>query len=286
MNNLVSIYIPTKNRLKLLRRAVYSVLGQTYRNIELIVVSDGSEDGSCEFVNSIVSDISVRLIHNENSVGACVARNQAIEVANGYFVTGLDDDDFFIPHRIERFLEHWALLTSQKASFSCLFDSRIVNDGSRIFVESTNDTVGLKDILSANQIGNQVFTRRDWMITAGCYDAKMPAWQDWELWVRLLEQFGDAKNIQQHSYFSDMSHEFERITMKSGGKIRSAAQLFYAKHCANIDRLELLRALGRYPQIGFTFNDLWVLFRGKEYRKVAGQLVRRKYVKSFRSTFV
>jgi len=286
MNDLVSVYVPTKNRLKLLKRAVYSVLGQTARNIELIVVSDGSDDGSCEFINSIVSDIPITLIHNEKSVGACAARNQAIDVAKGYFVTGLDDDDFFMPHRVERFLDHWALLESQQAHFSCLFDSRIVDDGTRISIESVSETVSANEILSVNHIGNQVFTRRDWIIAAGCYDPAMPAWQDWELWVRLLAHFGIAKNIQQKSYFSDMSHEFERITLKSGEKIRTAAQIFYLKHCENNNRLELLRALGGYPQIAFTLNDLWVLFKGKEFRKVAGQLARRKYLHSFDSSLV
>lgn len=286
MHDLVTVYIPTKNRLKLLKRAIYSVLAQTARNIEVIVVSDGSNDGSCEFVKSIVSDMSVRLIHNEKSVGACVARNQALEIASGEFVTGLDDDDFFMPHRIERFLEHWAMLESQQAHFSCIFDSRIVDDGARIFMESTSDTVSADEIVGANLIGNQVFTRRDRIKAIGSYDSGMPAWQDWELWVRLLAQFGDARNMQQKSYYSDMSHEFERISMKSGEKIRAAAQMFYMKHGENHHRLHLLRALGNYPQIGFTLNDLWVLFMGKEYRKVAGQLVRRRYLTSFESTLV
>ncbi len=286
MSELVTVYVPTKNRLKLLKRAVYSVLAQTTREIELIVVSDGSDDGSCEFINSIVSDISIRLIHNEKSVGACVARNQAIEIANGQFVTGLDDDDFFMPHRVERFLEHWKLLESQNIHFSCLFDSKIAYDGTKIFTESTSEAVTAKEILCANKIGNQVFTRRDWIVEAGCYDPEMPAWQDWELWVRLLTHFGDAKNIQQHSYFSDMSHDFDRITMKSGEKIRKAARVFYGKHCENHDRLKLLRALGSYPQFAFTLNDLWVLFKGREFRKVAGKLARRNFLNSFDSTFV
>src|SRR3954470_16498002 len=107
---LVSIYIPTKNRLSLLKRAVDSVLAQTVRNIELIVVSDGSEDETCDYIRSIKSDIQVQLIHNQKSLGACAARNQAIELAQGYYITGLDDDDYFMPHRIESFLNTWARL--------------------------------------------------------------------------------------------------------------------------------------------------------------------------------
>ena len=65
MENLVTVYIPTKNRLQLLRRAVNSVLSQTHRQIELIVVSDGSDDGTCEYVSALQEHIAVKLIHNE-----------------------------------------------------------------------------------------------------------------------------------------------------------------------------------------------------------------------------
>src|SRR4051812_1943467 len=164
MLDLVSIYIPTKDRLPLLKRAVDSVLAQTVRNIELIIVSDGSTDETCDYIRSIQSDIPVKLIHNESSYGACFARNQAIEVAKGRFVTGLDDDDYFMPHRIQSFLTTWAKLEAERTSFSCLFDTRIVDDGKRALVWNLKSTVDNESILVSNALGNQIFTTRERMI--------------------------------------------------------------------------------------------------------------------------
>src|SRR3954454_1519728 len=156
MLDLVSIYIPTKDRLPLLKRAVDSVLAQTVRNIELIIVSDGSSDETCDYVRSIKSDIQIRLIDNESSHGACHARNQAIELAKGRFITGLDDDDYFMPHRIERFLTAWTKLEAEGISFSCLFDTRIVDDGKKALVWNLKSIVDEESILVTNALGNQI----------------------------------------------------------------------------------------------------------------------------------
>ena len=284
MTALVSIYIPTKNRVALLRRAVRSVLAQTARQIELIVVSDGSSDLTCDYIASINGDIPVRLIHNRVSVGACAARNQAIDVARGKFITGLDDDDFFMPHRIECFLRGWQRMQRAGLDFSCLFDSRIVDDGAHVFSAQTDDVVNAEQILHSNAIGNQVFTTRERMVAAGLFDPAMPAWQDWEMWVRLLNQFGPALNIHTKSYYSDISHEFERITHKSPDKILRTAQLFYTKHCAPRHMAAILLALESYPQVRLTVNDLMLLFLAKQARVVVRSVLRGKMCLSFTSS--
>src|SRR5690606_21493496 len=107
---LVTVYIPTYNRLNLLRLAVVSVLNQDYENIELIVVDDGSSDGTVEFLSVLsAKESGVRYLVNEKNAGACVSRNRAIEIARGEFVTGLDDDDYFFPERIRLFVEAWKM---------------------------------------------------------------------------------------------------------------------------------------------------------------------------------
>jgi len=284
MTALVSIYIPTKNRVSLLERAVNSVLTQTARNLELIVVSDGSQDGTCDYVRSIQGEIPVRLIHNPVSVGACSARNQAIEVAQGEFITGLDDDDFFMPHRIERFLQGWRRMEREGLSFSCLFDSRIVDDGPHVFGANTDDAIDAEQILYSNAVGNQVFTTRERMVAVGMFDPVMPAWQDWEMWVRLLKQFGPARNIQCKSYYSDISHEFERITSKSPDKILRTAQLFYNKHCSPSHLPAMLMALESYPQVRLTMKDLMTLVLAKQPRVVARSVLKGKMSLSFASS--
>nr|WP_315401263.1 glycosyltransferase [uncultured Duganella sp.] len=273
MNELVTIFIPTKNRLPLLRRAVASVLGQTARNIELIVVSDGADDGTCEWVESLRADIPVRLIHNAQSRGACTARNQALEVARGAFVTGLDDDDFFMPHRIERFLAHWRVLEDAGTAFSCLFDTCIIDEGARLYVVNPLATVDTAQILYANHIGNQVFTRRERMLEIGMYDPTMVAWQDWETWVRLVKRYGPAHNIYAKTYYADTTHEFARISRQSQEKIMNAAHQFHRRHCAPGEVKGVLQAISLYPQIELSVRDLLDLCADRRYKTALQKLV-------------
>jgi len=266
MENLITVYIPTKNRLDLLKRAVNSVLSQTHRPIELIVVSDGSDDGTCDYVNGLIENISIALIHNDTSVGACAARNQAIDVAQGEFITGLDDDDIFLPHRLATFLAEWRRQQEQGVRFSCLFDRRIVNAGDNVALWDTEATVSAEQIVQSNAVGNQVFTTPQRMKDAGRFDPAMPAWQDWDMWVRLIKTGGPAYSIQANTYIMDISHEFERITKKSSEKIIRAAHLFYQKHCQRGDLAGMLYSLAGYDQIRLTLRDMSVMLRSKHAR--------------------
>lgn len=281
MGNLVTVYIPTKNRLQLLRRAVNSVLSQTHRQIELIVVSDGSDDGTCEYVNSLHEHISVKLIHNDQSVGACAARNQAIHAANGQFITGLDDDDIFLPHRVETFLSEWRRQEAQGAHFSCLFDRRIVNSGEQVSLWDTNASVSAAQIVQTNGVGSQVFTTPQRMKDAGGFDPAMPAWQDWDMWARLIKTGGPALTIGANTYIMDISHEFERITQKSSDKILRAARMFYQKHCERRDLAGLLYSLGGYEQIRLTLGDVGVMLRSghAKYAKYALKTIKARKIR-------
>jgi glycosyltransferase involved in cell wall biosynthesis len=284
MENLVTVYIPTKNRLQLLRRAVNSVLSQTHRQIELIVVSDGSDDGTCEYVNALREHISVKLIHNDKSVGACAARNQAIHAASGQFITGLDDDDIFLPHRVETFLSEWRRQEEGGQRFSCLFDRRIVNVGEQAWLWDTDASVSAEQIVRTNAVGNQVFTTPQRMKDAGCFDPEMPAWQDWEMWVRLIKTGGPALSIRANTYIMDISHEFERITQKSSDKIIRAARMFYQKHCERDDLAGLLYSLGGYEQVRLTLGDIGVMLRSKHARYALKTIRARKIQMSLGSS--
>lgn len=96
-----SIVIPTYNRGALLRRAIVSCLGQSFPDFELLVVDDGSTDGTEEMVAAI-GDTRVRYIRQENS-GAARARNAGAEASTGRYIAFLDSDDEFLPAKLEAF---------------------------------------------------------------------------------------------------------------------------------------------------------------------------------------
>src|SRR6266702_3015810 len=99
----VSVIIPTYNRRAMVRGAVASVLAQTHVSFELIVVDDGSSDGTVEELSRI-PDERVRLVRIANS-GPAAARNQGVAIANAAIIAFLDSDDLWMRSKLERQLE-------------------------------------------------------------------------------------------------------------------------------------------------------------------------------------
>ena len=97
---LVSVILPTRNRAVLLARAVKSVLAQTYANVELILIDEGSTDETPEIVKRF-TDPRVKPFRNEVSRAPGAARNAGIEASEGEFVAFLDDDDEFLPNKLK-----------------------------------------------------------------------------------------------------------------------------------------------------------------------------------------
>src|SRR5581483_7287295 len=94
----VSIILPTYNRVDTIPRAVESVRRQTFTDWELIVIDDGSTDGTAERINNL--DPRIRILRQENQ-GCYVARNRGIAEAKGRFIAFLDSDDEWLPHFLE-----------------------------------------------------------------------------------------------------------------------------------------------------------------------------------------
>ena len=97
----VSVIIPTHNRAGgMLQRAVASVLDQTVRDLELLVVDDASTDGTQEYLGA-VTDPRVRSVRHSTAKGGCAARNTGVAEARGRYVAFLDDDDIWLPGKLE-----------------------------------------------------------------------------------------------------------------------------------------------------------------------------------------
>jgi len=99
----VSIVVPTYNRARYIGRMIDSVIAQTYEDWELIIVDDGSDDGTADIVAGFKDRLGERLIYLvQDHAGCCVARNTGIEASRGRYVAFLDSDDEFLPRKLER----------------------------------------------------------------------------------------------------------------------------------------------------------------------------------------
>lgn len=256
---LVTVYMPTYNRVELLRRAVDSVLTQDYKNIELIVVDDKSTDSTHEYLAKMAKkDSRFKYFINEKNSGACVSRNKAIFAAKGEFITGLDDDDYFLPNRISCFLESW---TSKKPSCIALYThSHIIKkDGRHGKVRRPKYSFS-HNLLCSNFVGNQIFTKTIFLKEIGGFDKQLKVWQDLECWYRLLKIFKKkAYMVNNYSYVLDISHPHERITNNKTMNAVEAFDYFKTKHClgnneGKILELQLSPYIKRYIPLGMAIK--------------------------------
>lgn len=226
-NPKVSIYLPTKNRSKLLKRAIKSIINQDYKNIELIIVDDCSSDDTFDVIKLLSNNFDIKLIKNKKSLGPCKSRNLAINLSTGEFITGLDDDDYFSKNnRISKFVEYTKSYMNKKIIF---FDMSTALTSSSMQLRHSSKFVNSKQIREANYIGNQVFTSKYVFEKAGLFDPLMPAWQDWDLWIRFSKLGYDFKNIMLNSYTIDETHKFKRITNSKEFLIREAKNRLQSK---------------------------------------------------------
>jgi glycosyltransferase involved in cell wall biosynthesis len=226
--------MPTRNRVGALRKAVESVLAQTHTDIELVVVNDASADATEDYLQTKEKrDARLRHFTNALPLGAPASRNIAIRNSTGAFVTGLDDDDEFLPCRIMAFLDYWKLLTAVGTSPACLYAQDIwLDNGSCSLVTRKRSSVSVNEIFEYNYIGNQVFAPRAHFIGAGLFDERLPAWQDLELFIRLLQKFGTAHLLDVATYLFDVTQRPGRISLQEK-RIREAFALVVAKHSSS-----------------------------------------------------
>ena len=103
---LVSVIIPTYGRPNLLLRAINSVLNQSYSNIEIIVVDDNNpgsleRDQTQKLLEKYIQENKIMYIKMDKNVGGALARNKGVEVCSGALICFLDDDDEYLPNKIE-----------------------------------------------------------------------------------------------------------------------------------------------------------------------------------------
>ena len=112
----VSVIVPAYNSVDYLRACVASILAQTYRNIEVILVDDGSTDGTHELCDELAAmDPRLHVIHQPNG-GIGAAQNAGLDAARGAFITFCDNDDLMSPHLVERLVD---ILVDADADMSC-----------------------------------------------------------------------------------------------------------------------------------------------------------------------
>ena len=178
---LISVIMPCFNAEKFLIEAIESVLGQTYTNVELIVVDDGSTDGSSKILEQYATRIN--LIHQANK-GPMFARNQGIAKANGEFIAFLDSDDFWREDCLELLSD--ALIPSDAAIAYCGWQNSGPGDlvGPLYIPPDYEAQDKLEQFLAGCPWPiHAALTRRSAIIDVGKFSTHYEACEDYDLWL-------------------------------------------------------------------------------------------------------
>ena len=184
---LVSVIIPTCNRSSMLKRALDSVLKQTYSNIEIIVVDDASTDDTSEVIKKYTNE-SLRYVRVDRSRGGNFARNLGVSKTHGEYIAFLDDDDEWMPDKLSKQLE---VFNSGKSLGLVYTGVEVIHTGYDNIYHNQPKLRGdlSKSILTYNYIGStsSVMIKREIFDNAGGFDIELPQLQDYDLWIRICQ---------------------------------------------------------------------------------------------------
>lgn len=187
-NILLSVVIPTYNRVDYLREAIESVLAQTYKNYEILVVDDGSTDNTRELVASYASRI--KYIYQDNK-GPSAARNNGIRNAKGNLIAFLDSDDLWHPDKLAKqvavFVENPSLsfLATGYGEINTKYEVIKTN----VLQSSELRSLQRKEMYKNFFATSSVMVKKTCFNKAGLFNENLHFAEDWEMWIRILKYY-------------------------------------------------------------------------------------------------
>ena len=179
----VSVVIPTYDRIETLPRSLDSVINQTFSDWELIVVDDGSNDGTDEMV---LRDYSAVRLHRQERTGVSSARNAGGALASGEWIAFLDSDDAWLPEKLERQLSSLATEPELRLSHT---DEIWIRNGMRVNQPKEYAKSGghlyRRCLRLCCICPSSVLIRKDFFEELGGFDEAFPACEDYDLWLRI-----------------------------------------------------------------------------------------------------
>jgi glycosyltransferase involved in cell wall biosynthesis len=180
----VSVIIPTYNRAAWVQEAAASVLAQTFRDFELLVVDDGSTDDTFEALAAV--DGQLDLLRLEQRQGVSAARNRGAAAARGEWLAFLDSDDLWLPQKLSRQMHY---LKSHPDCAICQTEEIWIRNGVRVNPPKTHRKAGgdifLQSLGRCMVSPSAVVLRRQLFEDLGGFDESLPAAEDYDLWLRV-----------------------------------------------------------------------------------------------------
>jgi glycosyltransferase involved in cell wall biosynthesis len=241
---LISVLIPTFNVAPFVEEAIRSIMNQTYKNLEIIIVDDGSSDGTFSILEKLsVEDARIRLYRNKVNLKIVKTLNYALSLANGSFIARMDGDDVSLPTRLER--QYQFMLQHEEFDLVGLNVMMVDEGGKEIHIEEyISDFRGIKEVSKyVSPIPHFWLAKREVYNAVGDY--RIPSVEDYDFLLRALDKGIKMSNVPETLYL-------QRIR---NGNTATASGLNQRKAISYIKKLKKERAVDSLKGDSYSDNS-------------------------------
>ncbi len=188
----ISVIIPTYNRGEFIKKTINSVLNQTFKNFELIIVDDGSTDNTKEIIEEFIKkDDRVKYFYQKNSGSPSEPRNLGIEKAQGEYIAFLDSDDEWLSEKLEKQLAHFKSLKDEYAVVGCY--AYVIEDDKKLYIEKRLNTNNIEDFLLKSDTffysSSSVFLKKELLNKFSIkYDSDLKIVEDLDFYISIAKK--------------------------------------------------------------------------------------------------
>ncbi len=245
----VSVVIPVYKAEKYIKKAVDSVLNQTFGDFELILIDDRSPDCSYEMLKEMEkNDSRIRVYQNEVNSGVSYTRNFGVDVANSEWIAFLDSDDYWEPNKLERQLP---IHLENRDTVLSYTGTKFMKDNGELYdyIMPAEKSITFSELLKRNIIScSSVIVRKDVMQKYKFAGDKMH--EDYTAWLNILKEYGSAYGVEEQLLVYRLTNN-----SKSSGRIKSAMMIYRSYRAVKMNPFKATFCMFRYAIYSISYRS-------------------------------
>ena len=175
--------MPYRQKKEYVHKAIKSVMGQTYKKFELIIIFDDEKKDDLNFIKSITKNKKkIKIIINKKNIGAGAARNKGIRKAKGKYIAFIDSDDLWKPNKLEKQIE---FIESNKYKF--IFSSYLIKNGNKLKISHAKKKINYNDLLKSCDIGLSTVMLKKSILPNNVFP-KLNTKEDYVAWLKICKK--------------------------------------------------------------------------------------------------
>lgn len=223
--------MPYRQKKEYVHKAIKSVIGQTYKKFELIIIFDDEKKDDLSFIKSITKNKKkIKIIINKKNIGAGAARNKGIRKAKGKYIAFIDSDDLWKPNKLEKQIE---FIESNKYKF--IFSSYLIKNGNKLKIRHAKKKISYNDLLKSCDIGLSTVMLKKSILPNNVFP-KLNTKEDYVAWLKICKKKITAHG--QKDIFVIWNNTKNSLSKPLMRKLRDAFKVYYS-----YEKLSLITSL-------------------------------------------